>query len=125
MPRCAVGIAAAVVLLAQQGSAVAQSRDAVAQSRDIVSANYVMPGCRELVGGSQRELGLQGLCHGIVGIMFNFWRSQLGICFPDGTNVEQAVRVVIRFIDQRPERMHEEFFQLAIEALQQAWPCRR
>jgi len=114
----AIGIAAAVVLLGQQGAAVAQSRD-------IVSANYVMPGCRELVGRGQRELGLQGLCHGIVGIMFNFWPSQLGICFPDGTNVEQAVRVVIRYIDRQPERMNEEFFQLAIEALQQAWPCRR
>ena len=118
MKRYAIAIAAVMALLALQG-------DAVAQPRDIVSANYVMPGCRELVGGGQRELGLQGLCQGIVGVMFNFWRSQLGICFPDGTNVEQAIRVVIRYIDRQPERMHEEFFQLAIEALQQAWPCRR
>ena len=118
MRRYGIGIAACLALLAQQGAAVAQSRD-------IVSANYVMPGCRELVGGSQRELGLQGLCHGIVGIMFHFWRSQLGICFPDGTNVEQAVRVVIRYIDRQPERMHESFVELALEAMREAWPCRR
>jgi hypothetical protein len=37
----------------------------------------------------------------------------------------QAVGVVVRYIDQRPERMHEKFMTLALEALQQAWPCRR
>jgi hypothetical protein len=48
-----------------------------------------------------------------------------GICPPDGTTVGHAVRVIVTYIDQRPERMREQFEALALEALQQAWPCRR
>ena len=119
MKRHAIGIAAALALLCQQDMAVADPK------RDIVSANYVMPGCWELVSGSHRELGLQGLCSGIVGMMFNFEQLHPGTCFPDGSNVEQAIRVVIRYIDRQPERMHESFVELALEAMREAWPCRR
>jgi len=35
------------------------------------------------------------------------------------------VRVVVRYIEQRPGRMHENFLRLANEALTEAWPCRR
>ena len=80
--RHAIGIAACLALLAQQGMALAEAK------RDVVSANYVMPGCRELVSEGHHDLGLQGVCSGIVGMMFNFERSHLGICFPDGANVE-------------------------------------
>jgi hypothetical protein len=34
------------------------------------------------------------------------------------------MRVVVAYIEKRPERMHEPLADLAIEALQQAWPCR-
>jgi len=103
----AIGIAAAVALLAQQGGAAAQSQKS--------SANYMTPYCQEFVNSTNRDLFLQGVCA----------RSRFGICAPKEATVGQAVRVVVAYIDQRPERMHESFRQLAIEALQQAWPCRR
>jgi Rap1a immunity proteins len=37
----------------------------------------------------------------------------------------QAVKAVVAYIDQHPERLHERFEVLALEAMQQAWPCRR
>jgi hypothetical protein len=30
---------------------------------------------------------------------------------------------VIKYIDERPERMNENFKKLAIEAIHDAWPC--
>jgi Rap1a immunity proteins len=33
--------------------------------------------------------------------------------------------VVIKYIEARPERMHEQFGKLALEALTAAWPCKR
>jgi Rap1a immunity proteins len=51
--------------------------------------------------------------------------ASLGFCVPDRSTVGQAVRVVVAYIDQRPERMHEYFEVLALEALRRAWPCRR
>ena len=37
---------------------------------------------------------------------------------------EQTVRVVVQYIDSRPERMHEDFKKLALEAMKAAWPCK-
>jgi hypothetical protein len=34
------------------------------------------------------------------------------------------VLVVVKYIDERPERMHERFTKLAYEALKAAWPCK-
>jgi hypothetical protein len=45
-------------------------------------------------------------------------------CPPKGSTGGQAVRVVIKYIDSRPERLHEDFLDLAAEALRTAWPCR-
>jgi hypothetical protein len=36
----------------------------------------------------------------------------------------QAARVIVRYIEARPQRMHESFVSLVIEALHDAWPCK-
>ena len=37
----------------------------------------------------------------------------------------QMVRVIVAYIDARPARVHEDFRLLALEALVDAWPCKR
>jgi Rap1a immunity proteins len=37
----------------------------------------------------------------------------------------QSVAVVVKYIEARPQRMHEPFGKLALEALTAAWPCKR
>ena len=36
----------------------------------------------------------------------------------------QVIRVIVAYIDKRPERMHEDFALLTLEALKNAWPCK-
>jgi hypothetical protein len=43
---------------------------------------------------------------------------------PPDVTASQAVRVVVRYIEQRPQRMHESFLKLAPAALINARPCR-
>jgi hypothetical protein len=117
--RYAIAIAAAVALLTQQGAAVAQPR------QDLGSANRIMLGCRSYVNDEDHNYYLQGICAGRVATIFYFGPAHFGVCPPDGANIRQAVRVVTLYIDQRPARMHERFDDLEVEALQQAWPCRR
>jgi len=123
-----------IVLAAMMVLSVAAFSDAHAQSRqsqqrqqrqqppmeDINSANYVMPGCRELIAMGTRFVFQQGLCAGIT-------RAALGVgsCPPETGTYGQAHRIIVRYIDDRPARQHEDFVLLAREALQQAWPCRR
>jgi hypothetical protein len=33
-------------------------------------------------------------------------------------------QVIIAYIEARPQRMHEDFRVLAVEAMQKAWPCK-
>jgi Rap1a immunity proteins len=47
------------------------------------------------------------------------------VCLPQGVTNNQVVAVVIKYIEARPERMHEQFGDLALEALTAAWPCKR
>jgi len=59
---------------------------------------------------------IEGLAYGAGGTHF---------CQPEGVTPRQAVAVIIKYIEARPERMHERFGDLAIEALTAAWPCKR
>ena len=111
--RQAIGIAAGLALLGQQSPALAQPR------QDIGSANAVMPGCRDAINSIMREPYLNGLCVGIVRAMYHS-DSVLGFCVPDRSTVGQAVRVIVAYVDQRPERMHEHFEVLVLEALRRA-----
>jgi hypothetical protein len=114
MKRHAIGIAAALALLGQHSAAFSQT-----------SADAVMPGCRDLLrNGGDQDQPLMGVCIGIIRTMLHF-SSALGSCAPAAASVGQTVREVVLYIDQRPERMHERFETLALEAQQQAWPCRR
>ena len=109
----AIVIVAVMALLVQPRAATVQ-----------MSANDVMPGCRELADGTGKNLVLQGYCRGVVQQFLSFG-SLVGMCSPNQISIAQAARVVVLYIDQRPARAHEGFTDLALEALQQAWPCRR
>ena len=129
------GIAAAMVLLGQQGDALTQlEMDAAQAERGLragfspSSAYFAMPGCRkflafDLTNADSYYGETVGGCVYRVSTIFHFG-TRLGVCAPEEAN-PQTIRVVVTYIDQRPARMREPFEDLALEALQQAWPCRR
>jgi Rap1a immunity proteins len=41
---------------------------------------------------------------------------------PDSVTREQGARVVVRWMESNPDRLHEPLALLAIEALRAAWP---
>jgi Rap1a immunity proteins len=73
------------------------------------SANTIMPGCRDFL--NERPSFSAGQC---LGIILGLARavevqSPRPFCIPDHVTNEQMVRVVVNYIDQRPEKMHSEF----------------
>jgi hypothetical protein len=38
--------------------------------------------------------------------------------------VEQAIRVIVVYLERRPTLLRERFQPLARQALREAWPCR-
>lgn len=90
------------------------------------SANEMLSGCKGLIGDKTpilREALRQGRCEGYVaGLVY---ARSVFLCMPEGATLEQGVRVVINYIEARSERMQEPFGKLALEALEEAWPCKR
>ena len=94
------------------------------------SADYVMPGCRELaslvtfssVGESEEEVSRMSFCAGIV-VGLSFMGQPYGVCVPASTTPQQVTSIVVQYIDGQPARVHEDFNSFAVEALRANWPC--
>jgi hypothetical protein len=97
---------------------------------DKASADYVMLGCRTAVSPitfsntveSKEDASRTALCFGIINGL-TYIGQHFGTCLPVGTTSQQAVSVVVQYIDSHPEKIHENFNSLAVEALREAWPC--
>lgn len=51
--------------------------------------------------------------------------GKAGYCLPQGLNDEQEVRIVVTYLQSHPERLKEEGQTLALDALHQAFPCKK
>lgn len=115
-----------IVILTLIATMACATFDVSAAADNPSSANNVLPGCRDQMKSAPNYLS--GVCTGIVRTLFYFGRifpSQLRFCSPDGANVGQAVAVVVHYLDGIPERWNENFENLAIESLRQAWRCKK
>jgi hypothetical protein len=113
----------------------------MAAAEDTSSAHYILPGCQDFLDLKQPHTDRQGFCAGTVaGISFvgkdlrrlrpsypsesDAVTSLHCLDIPEKVTLMQLVRDVIAYIEERPQRMHESFNDLALEALRSAWPCR-
>ena len=94
----------------------------VSLAEDDNSGKAAMPGCREAEKYHSPNIYKRGLCMRIVSTLLDLDPK---ICLPPSVTNFQAVRVVVKYIDARPERLHENFKALAGEALRAVWPCRK
>jgi hypothetical protein len=105
------------------------STNAAAADKTDHSANYFLPSCRDFVNGDFAKLPFkQGHCVGLIEGLAVFSPDlpyeRHRACPPDDTTVAQLATVVVRWIDQWPQRWHEDFRVLALEAMHEAWPCK-
>jgi hypothetical protein len=88
------------------------------------SANYWLPFCQaalDIRGSySPASVSVQARClRTIAGLLYD----NRNICVPHEALSGQAIRLVVAYIQARPERMQEDFMDLANEALLEGWPC--
>ena len=104
-----------LLMLSSSGWASAQS--------NFTTASAIMPGCRDIGAGNNAtsDRWIQGYCAGVVATVA-YASSK---CRPKAVTNGQIVSVVVQYVDKLPARMHEDFGDLAREAIEAAWPCRR
>ena len=72
--------------------------------------------------GSGRCLGfLQGLKR--ASDYYEFTKRGGLFCAPDSVTYGQQIRIVVKYLQNHPERLHEDEFILAATALRAAFPC--
>jgi Rap1a immunity proteins len=93
-------------------------------AEDLNSANYFLPGCRALIasdGDTNQRRAVYCLAF-VDGLAFP---ASSRFCVPANVTLGQVVRVVVKYVETLPERHHDQFGDLALEALERAWPCKR
>jgi hypothetical protein len=60
-----------------------------------------------------------------IGLLKGLYYLSSDDCIPPAITIGAVARMVVKYIDDRPTRMHEDFRELALEALKTAWPCSR
>ena len=86
------------------------------------SGNYMLPRCEDAIQPRSTEPGAL-TCTAIISALR--WASpRFSVCSPQGVDTGQAVRVVVAYLRRHPERLHEDFYQLTVDAMHEAWPCK-
>jgi hypothetical protein len=120
MMRAVLGLLAATLLTE---SADAQTKP------DRWSANYLMPACQNFLAHRDTNLSValdEGVCAGTVSglnYLITFLPPHLISCIPKKATIGQRIRVALAYIERQPQRMHEDFRLLTVEAWHEAWPC--
>ena len=92
-------------------------------------ADKILSGCKIMLGhlAENKEPPARGgdatFCLGVV-LGFAKLCQPTGVPFHDMVTITQMLRDVIAYIEARPQRQHEDFLPLAIDALEEAWPCK-
>jgi hypothetical protein len=108
--RTVIGVLA--INLALVGSTSAQ--------QDTESANYLMPKCEAPFSPDY----FTGVCDGIINAILALGKTARSVCPPATATRAQATLVAVQYIKARPQRMHESYTLLSMEALHGAWPCK-
>ena|SRR6202035_4389265 len=87
----------------------------------------VMPACRAVLAKSNDQLVVQGVCIGQVRAFMQIqpiMEPNVRSCPPAEVTTEQAIGVVIQYVDEHPNMINERFVTIVILAFRAAWPCK-
>src|SRR5262245_21158939 len=114
---------AALILSASEAAAQLPTGD--------TSANAIFRGCKALVedrATNTQMYGLGNMCAGIVlglaSVGQHLSPAEWQSCAPATSDVRQLAGVFVSYIEKHPDRMHEDFRRLTLQAFHDAWPCK-
>ena len=83
------------------------------------SAAVIVPGCKDRESHDLKR----GMCLGAT-LTLMAARNELHICPPAPKTTGQAIEIIVNYSDGHPEKLQDEFVEVALDALHAAWPCR-
>ena len=124
------GIAATVAL------AAAFAGQAMAAEQPAGSGNELLVQCQNAIHGMNTNVFKNpfdtGMCFGTVGAvmtMATFYKTSvendIRICIPAGVTTGQGARIVVKFLQDRPELLNDDRAVLTWMALINSYPCKK
>jgi len=52
-------------------------------------------------------------------------KDKIRVCIPDGANVEQVLKVILKFIEENPERSHNPTRHFGLRSVSACLPLRK
>jgi hypothetical protein len=105
---------------------VLASFGALAETPPVNRVSTMLPHCKDQLNQNIDETYNQGKCLGAIQtLMFvsSVLPAKFRFCEPEGTTVNQAIIVVVNFMESQPKRMDDDYRLLALEGMHAAWPC--
>lgn len=97
-----------------------------ANSQDVTSGNRLAEGCISALDKEKRteykDYLLTGFCQGIAVGVFDS-RKTLSFCPPSKIQLGQLIKVVSKYLDNNPDKLHLQASVLAELSFIEAWPC--
>lgn len=94
-----------------------------------VSAMSMKDACETVAGTAKSSAKgsdyQKGYCTGVVDAIGSLGSpsSIVPICRPEKSTTRQAVLIVLKYMNDNPNQLHEAFIQIVGWALSEAWPC--
>jgi Rap1a immunity proteins len=129
LTRFCFGVIAAMAIAAQS-HAQSDPNSGMVFYQSCLAASDIVHGKRPAADSEDatKQLRQAAICFGAVTTIMNverFFKPEFTMCPPKDTkvSVDQMIPVVTAYLKDHPERMRENFHQLAVAALAAAWPC--
>jgi len=97
---------------------------------DASSGNSHQQGCRIVLDNrspsNRMEAAKAMQCLTTVSVVLrlgSFLDRKLRFCSPEGVTVMQSLKVVTKFMNDHPAETNQNFVDLTLSALKDAWPC--
>ncbi len=101
----------------------------VAQAKDLRGADYYLPKCKSIFEHREQVDVAAGACLGIITALTDlspFFETPFKFCPPPQLDPATAMLMVVQYIEQKAsQKLKEPFIGLAIEALQETFPCKK
>jgi hypothetical protein len=87
------------------------------------SAEFYVEGCKDFLAGNSSFFA--GRCIGALEVLDALNDDTKMFCPPEGATNLQRAKVVVNYIETRPDRKNADFRLVANQAMAKAWPCKK
>jgi Ssp1 endopeptidase immunity protein Rap1a len=93
-------------------------------AEELTTGNFLIEACQMAIDSSAQNIydsWRAGICDGLVaGVMY----ASPTVCHDPDVTLGQSLRVVEKYLQEHPEKLHLNGSKLTDEALSQAFPCK-